>query len=208
MKPILFIWIPKCGGTTICHTFKLDNQTLPPPRTFDNNSNVTFGHIDINTLLNKEIISKEFYNKSFKFCIVRNPYDRAVSLFHYLNLDKKYSFDDWVNYLYKNKHNIPINCDKNLVKNGDIINQWNLMESWVLHDIDKIYYFEDGFNYIVNDINKNIGNKCNNEINDICILNRSKHKNYKEYYKNEQTKNYIYEIYKNDFIKFKYSKNI
>lgn len=209
MKFITFIWIPKCAGSTINSHFNLDHQVgnRSFQYNFNNNRSVTFGHADINIILQKKIISNIFYQNSFKFCIVRNPYDRAVSLFHYLNLDKKYSFDDWVKYLYENKQNIPKNNHRNIVKNGLINNQWNLMSTWIPNTIDKIYFFEDGLKNIINDININIEN---NEYNNFPIKkhNKSNHKEYKHYYQNKITRDYIYEIYEKDFIRFNYSKNI
>lgn len=209
MKFITFIWIPKCAGTTIYRNFNLDNQIGNGSfqYNFNNNKSVTFGHADINIILQKKIISNIFYQNSFKFCIVRNPYDRAVSLFYYLKLDKKYSFDNWVKYLYENKHTIPKNNHRNLVYNGLINNQWNLMSTWIPNTIDKIYFFEDGLKNIINDININIENNKKNILT-IGHHNKSNHKKYKDYYQNKITKDYIYEIYENDFIRFNYSKNI
>ena len=206
---MLFIWIPKCAGTSIVNIYQLNKQIIPLKNNnlreycFDNNSNVTFGHVDINILLKNNILSLDFYNKSFKFCIVRNPYDRAVSLFFYRHLDKKYTFKQWVEYLYKNKHNIPKNSDTNTTIYKDIHNQWNSMCSWIPDDINKIYYFEN-LNTITDDINKEIGIKENTLL---CHINATSHKKYIEYY-DIDTQDMIYEIYKEDFIRFNYSKNL
>ena len=224
-KKALFIWIPKCGGSSIASQFKLNQQIGNDlfVYNFDNNSNVTFGHADINILLKKNILSLDFYKKSFKFCVVRNPYDRAISLFFFLRLHKKYSFKNWVNYLYKNKNYIPKNSHRNVsyyeIKNNKwqlvigrnpygidcISNPWNPMCSWIPDDIDKIYYFEELDN-IVNDVNKVLGIKDNNN-NKIIHKNKSQHNNYREYYDND-TRNKIYEIYKEDFVRFNYSINL
>ena len=212
MKHILFIWIPKCAGTTISRHLKLHRQVGNRDfrYNFDNNKSVTFGHADINIILEKKIVSNNFYKNSFKFCVVRNPYDRAVSLYFYQLSGKliknNWSFDIWVKHLYENRDKIPKNNDRNLSKKELINNQWNLMISWIPNDIDKVYYFEDGIEYIINDINKNIGEEQN--ISPIKQHNSSDHKNYKTYYKNETTKKYIYEIYKEDFVRFNYSKDI
>ena len=143
LKNILFIWVPKTAGTSIFSTLKLNNQIANGnfKYNFNNYTDVTFGHADINILLKQKVISQEFYDNSFKFCIVRNPYDRAVSLFHYLKLNKKYSFKLWVKYLYENKNNIPKNSTRNVTYYKDINNQWNTMSSWIPNDIDKIILF-------------------------------------------------------------------
>jgi hypothetical protein len=59
MKFITFIWIPKCAGTTIERHFNLDRQIGKGSfqYNFNNNRSVTFGHADINIILEKKIIS-------------------------------------------------------------------------------------------------------------------------------------------------------
>ena len=167
-KKIIFIWIPKCAGNTIESVFKLEHQVKQHDKPnwkycFKNKTDVTFGHADIELLLKEKILSNDFYNNSFKFCIVRNPYDRAVSLFFYCKLNKKYTFKSWIEYLYQNKNNIPKNSlvnetwfkdDNNC---SDLCNKWNPMYTWIPHDIDKIYYFEN-LDEIFDDVIKNITN--------------------------------------------------
>lgn len=208
MRKMIFIWIPKCAGTTISKHFNLERQVGNEGfnYSFNNNNNVTFGHADINILINKKILSKTFYQNCFKFCVVRNPYDRAVSLFHYQKLNDKFSFDDWINYLYNNRDTIPKNTDRNLVRKT-INNQWNLMSSWIPHDIDKIYFFEDGISNIIKSIVSEI--QGNEKPRNVITYNTSKHKDYREYYKtNPKTAEYVYEIYEKDFIRFNYNKKI
>ena len=36
----------------------------------------------------KQLIGDEIWNSYFKFCVIRNPYDRAVSMFYYANAKK------------------------------------------------------------------------------------------------------------------------
>jgi hypothetical protein len=203
---LIFIWIPKCAGSTIYNYYNLfsahciTNDAIPEITSFNNDSNVTTGHCDVNMFLKEKYISNDFYKKNFKFCIVRNPYARAVSLYHYNRKYLKYSFKDWVKYLYKNIDNIPKNSIYSSTVVGEINNQWNLMTSWIPADIDKIYFFEDGIDTIVDDINKKLNLKTNKEVK---LLNKGKHNHYTEYY-DEETRRIVYEIYKEDFIKFNY----
>lgn len=92
-KNAIFIWIPKTAGTSVwtalkenygCPKLKLPEQW---PK-FKQSGILTFSHVSIPGLRAKGFISDEFYNSSFKFCFVRNPFDRMVSLYHYLMKDK------------------------------------------------------------------------------------------------------------------------
>jgi hypothetical protein len=82
----VFIHIPKTGGTSI-------KQALGPLS--------PFGHKT--AMLLQSSIEKSVWDSAFKFCIVRNPWDRMVSWFEFgrLNMrDRKNnyykSFDAWV----------------------------------------------------------------------------------------------------------------
>lgn len=83
MKYLLFIWIPKTAGTSVYTALKekrgiqlyLDNF-----REFDNIGSASFGHLCPKALLKSNIISQKYWQEAQKFVIVRNPYDRFVSL--------------------------------------------------------------------------------------------------------------------------------
>jgi hypothetical protein len=79
------------------------------------------------------------------------------------------------------------------------------MCSWIPDDINKIYYFEK-LNDIVNDITRELGIKNNNN-DELIHENKSQHNNYTKYYDSE-TLNKIYELYKEDFVRFNYSASI
>jgi len=55
---------------------------------------VTFGHMSYQELVRNGYVSSDYDRRSFKFSFVRNPWDRAVSLYFYL---KK------VGFIHKNK---------------------------------------------------------------------------------------------------------
>lgn len=84
-EKVLFIWIPKTAGTSFYSILKdkLNMQLFTEGyHRFDNNSNVTFGHACVNSLMDKNIIKPYFIKKAHIITVIRNPYDRFVSLFN------------------------------------------------------------------------------------------------------------------------------
>jgi hypothetical protein len=89
-KDAVFIWIPRTAGTSVFSV--LNKYGCPKLKTLNSASYcfpqrgiVTFGHMNYSELLQENYVSKKFDESSFKFCFSRNPYDRAISLFFYLN---------------------------------------------------------------------------------------------------------------------------
>lgn len=85
----MFVWIPKTAGTSLhdalvqigMQKFKSYDKSR---WLFRQRGLTTFVHMAPTDLYARGIIRNSFWNESFKFTFVRNPYDRAVSLFHYL----------------------------------------------------------------------------------------------------------------------------
>lgn len=77
----LFIWIPKTAGTSVLNAFPGMRTFLGNYKEFDNKGDVTFGHLDAKELLKQGVISNEYWQQTYKFTVVRNPYDRFISLF-------------------------------------------------------------------------------------------------------------------------------
>lgn len=78
----LFVWIPKTAGTSLVKSIPGIKIFTSNYADFDNTGNVTFGHCDVKLLLKHGIISAEYWRRSFKFTVVRNPYDRFISLYN------------------------------------------------------------------------------------------------------------------------------
>ena len=81
----LFVWIPKTGGTSYFSQLQKEGMQLyleDDLHKFNNEGSACFGHIDVKVLLRGGVISKEYWENAEKFCVVRNPYDRFVSLYN------------------------------------------------------------------------------------------------------------------------------
>lgn len=83
---MIFIWIPKTGGTTFAEKNQLKVVTENYSEhitTYDHNPiNITYGHACPKKLLRMGIISSDAWRYGQKVTIVRDPYTRFVSLYH------------------------------------------------------------------------------------------------------------------------------
>ena len=86
---ILFVHIPKTAGRSIIKA-KQENFKMQKLKrqihhfTFPNKGVVTFSHVSYFNLLEIGAVSRKFHLNAYKFCFVRNPYHRVVSLFNFL----------------------------------------------------------------------------------------------------------------------------
>lgn len=95
----VFIWIPKSAGTSLFNSLEAlgcakCHEMRRLPRAFGQKGLVTFGHMDYVRLVAEGHISREFDQQAKKFAIVRNPYERATSLYFYIR-DQRRFFDQW-----------------------------------------------------------------------------------------------------------------
>ncbi len=84
----VFLWVPRTGGSSFY--FALCQHGCPKLRRleqihyrFPQSGLVTFSHCHYPSLLSTGFVSQAFHQNALKFAIVRNPYDRLVSLYHY-----------------------------------------------------------------------------------------------------------------------------
>lgn len=81
----LFIWIPKTAGTSFYSVLKekIDMKLYTEKyNLFNNEGNVSFGHACIGSLMKSNIIKPDYFKSSELITVIRNPYDRFVSLFN------------------------------------------------------------------------------------------------------------------------------
>lgn len=205
----VFVHIPKNAGSSVAWTLYNENlKTNEISHEADKHETI----IDI-----KRYYPSWFFDKSFKFSIVRNPWDRIVSWFHYYkemwseegdlpegicsksHIDKfvKMDFSEWIKSLEKfdiNGCNSEIACPFYYIEE-----QWKYIVDFgdmlLVDYIAKVETIDDDW--------KNICKEIGIDYSKLPCLNITKRNNYKDYY-NDETKSIIEKVYKKDIEFFNY----
>jgi hypothetical protein len=203
-KKALFIHIPKNGGSYISNIlekyygFKSYYLHRPDHKLFcglydesvdkhENKIHGTLMYYKTSAYLNKLMkMDEEKWNTYFIFTFLRNPYDRIVSGWNYIN-----------------KYNISFNKYLNIGINSNCYDYWHVFMPQARHLIGNngkinINYFGK-FENIEQDLDiilKKI--EINYIIHVPYLKNEKKHKNYKTYY-DQESLNKVNELMKEDF---------
>jgi hypothetical protein len=90
---IIFIHIPKTGGTSIQKFLNLTFSDEAPSKKeqidYFKEQKIKFDYYHSTAYQYKRYVLKEYFERYFKFTFVRNPYDRCVSEFFYANKGHK-----------------------------------------------------------------------------------------------------------------------
>ena len=179
LLPFVFVHINKTGGTSVSRALGLRRRHR--------------------TARELQLEYGELWTKKFRFSIVRNPWDRVVSHYHYRVktnesglADEQLAFRDWVILAYQ--ENNPKYCDKPKQFGA----QWN----WLIDEsgnciVDYIMRFEnleEDFNALCRRINRRAS---------LPHLNSSDHADYRSYF-DDETKEIIAGRFKVDLEKFGY----
>lgn len=228
-KPLIntiFIHIPKTAGMSLYESvldldkffswflglnFTKEDSIITNPENF---KAITMGHLYYKSLIEANYMSKIYYKKAFKFCFVRNPYDRLVSLYKYHRVNNRlhFNFDKFVEILYNEfklkrvpsigLFNVKTFSNLSQLYHKQIYaNQYNEMIRWIPPDIGFIGRFEN-IESDINELLKILG--YTGDIINIPKLNYTKSDDYMSYYTNEQTIKYTSTIYKHDIRRFGY----
>ena len=141
-KPIRFIHIPKTGGTTVRQTLAKNNIDF-----LFGGGKGTGGHRPAHFFKNEN---------SFKFCVVRNPYTRAVSYYNYLKRKhdergREFPYDSFENFIIETLEEPDTGYKTSGM--GFLPSLW-IPQSRYIYDkdkyneclINKIFKIEDNFN--------------------------------------------------------------
>lgn len=152
---------------------------------------ITFNHHGTCQSLKKQI-GEEIWNQFFKFAFVRNPWDWQVSIYHYILPRKNHpqhkivkGFENFNEYIeWRVKHNL--NPQKDIIcdKDGKIMVDF----------LGKLENIHDDFDHICKQMGFDVK---------LPHLNKSKHKDYRQYY-NEHSKKLIEDSFKEDIELFDY----
>jgi len=208
--PAIFVWVPKAAGTSLAAALETrGGQTLVSvkriKRCFQNKGVVTFGHIYLPALVEAGLVSAEFVSRAFKFAIVRNPYDRLISLFEYLKrtyyLPKTTTFSIFCHYVEERA------VEQVGLINHDGLSQLNPQITWLVDRrgrtmVDKIYRYEE-LSSSWPDIWQDIG--FGDEPPDLPKLNDSQGRGEPYDYFSESTISIAQKAFRNDFETLGYS---
>jgi len=209
-KNVLFIWLPKTAGSSIYHALRKTrykcrkllnaekNGVIELPYSdFTNRGAVTFSHTSIAALIRHGIMQKDFFESSFKFCFVRNPWDRLVSLFFYRQLDQEYENFRKFCLDFKDQAVEPIG-----LFNARLNSQFNDQVSWIIDENGRLMVdFIGRFERLEEDFSKIC--RVLGVRNRLPHRNRSNHTNYREYY-DKETIAIVRQRYKRDIEFFGY----
>ncbi|NDV89965.1 sulfotransferase family 2 domain-containing protein [Alteromonas sp. 345S023] len=197
-QSVLFLHIPKTGGTTI-ESWLADSgkyeQLLFSQKKLDD-LKVTPQHFGYETLI--KITNGLVRPHEYKFAIVRNPFDRIVSEFFYrvklnnIDLGRKPEelFSSWV------IHNLT-----KYKRNNAIFDNHLRPQSYFVSKGVEVFRFEDGIQNAINTIGEKLGIEVIGEVKAKKVSCR------KEILWSEASAKLVLEIYAEDFKKFKYPRD-
>jgi len=221
-KKAIFIHIPKTGGTfirenlskyygfnfyilkrpdhdTFCNT-NLYNGNKEYPDFVANREHGILKYAKTSNFINRMInMNKEKWNDYKIFCFVRNPYDRLISGWNYLNSKHgiNSSFDEFIN-------------NKERVSDFEYIHTFmsqynNMINENNMFCIDLLGKFENIENDFKN-ILLNIGFKEEEIIHDLTKKNNFEHKHFTDIIINQNLLDLVNKLCYEDFDKFHYKK--
>ena len=187
----IFVHLPKCAGNSINKALKIKGKRE--------------GHRCLSDIQN--ILDKDIYENAVRFTVVRNPFDRLVSLYSFRQNIKNWIYNP--PYLFQEGHTFEewfwdfnIQCINRFYPPRKVGMVENIKDNSNEIGVDFILRYEN----LKNDWD-NMFNELHMDVPNLPLLNNSVHKNYRQYYKcksGDKMIETVYKIYKDDFNFFKY----
>jgi hypothetical protein len=106
-KEVLFIHIPRTGGTKIEQslnmTFGGDDVQVMKDKLFGyaplEKEKVELQHLTYKQMIKSGLLTQKEFNQCFKFAFVRNPYDKLVSTYFFIGHKYFESFESFIRFL-------------------------------------------------------------------------------------------------------------
>lgn len=201
----VFIWIPKAAGTSIWTALNRHHcPKLKDPyavrHCFSGKGIITFCHQSYLSLKDEGLIDSNFDASAFKFTFVRNPFDRTVSMFTYLQktgvLHDRMSFKTFC-FMLNDRAFAPIGS-----YNDQQLSICNPQVEWIKNsDGSSLVDFVGRMENVAADFHivcDKLGITC-----DLPHSNRSVHGRYVEYY-DDVSRSIIEDVYAEDLQHFDY----
>jgi len=204
----IFVWVPKSAGTSVWQALAsisaekyLATEEIAAPVGHGIN---TFGHMSLPALIAGGWLDPDYFRRAFKFAFVRNPFDRAVSLFEFLkrrgNLPQATNFPIFCEFIRRQAYE-PIG-----LYNRTELSQLNSQCTW-LKDADGSYFcdFIGRYENLAEDwntIRQRIGDKV--ALPSLGHYRKSERSDTAAYYTPDEVA-IIQDAYREDFETFGYS---
>jgi len=195
---VIFVHIPKCGGTSIedvlfkplCRRSKKDLFGFPNKYQTGGLQHLMSSHII-------EEVGEDIFNQYFKFSFVRNPWDKMVSQYHYtiakrqdlqnhIGITKSSSFKKYINRVFK----------------AEMFVQWDQQYKFLYVNKKCVVDFLGRFESIQEDFNI-VCDKIGIRQQKLPHIHKSDRKHYTEYY-DDKTREIVAEKYSKDIEIFGY----
>lgn len=197
-KNFLFIHVPKTAGNSISLALNdySDDKIIEIDETLDtfeikNDKFNTTKHSSLSYY--KSILDEEVYNKLYKFCVVRNPWEMAVSYYfspHWKKWEKYHSPEKWDIDNFIKLLDFQILPLRHYICTSD---NNNLSDE--MNNIIRFENLENEFNEVLNELGiKN---------NKLMHKNKSNHDDYRVYY-TDDLKDIVYNKFKEEINFFNY----
>lgn len=210
---LIFIHIPKCAGSTIerifgTYPFKWDEVDYDKLVGWDKETNIHLQHATCQEIVDNNYIDKNIWDEYTKFTVIRNPWSRVISDYHFMkkqwmNDKERINNAPLKDYLNNDGRFKDVLTDKtSLLYRGD--HKTSLYDYLHIDDklvVDHIIRFENLQSDFIE-----FCKKFNININTKLKMTKPGHwgSNYKSFY-DETNKNLVAEIYKKDIETFKYN---